>query len=165
MDRILTFDYDIVIFDTGNNTEDSTIYPLTVSDDVLMIITLEISTLDDVYELLTSLRLLNLPTEHIKLVVNKMPQSGNMIDLGEIMSILQAEVIATIPNEPAVKTWNNRGEPAVITEKNEFQQAIQELARIYASPGIRLVTAQPAREKKEKKKRFWFGRERRKKRG
>ena len=121
-------DYDLIILDTANNTKDFTMSALYKAQEILMIATLEYTTIGDLKQLLFTLKTIQFPLSKIKLVINKMPAAD--IDLGaeEVANYLGIEIIAKIPDvNKKIRQVNNSGKPAVLGPETEFTRAIRQL--------------------------------------
>lgn len=127
LDNLKACDFDVIILDTGNNTKDYTLISLDKAHAILMVTTLDITTINDARLLLNTLRSIQFPTNKIKLVVNKMPKANKDIDVSEISQVLDAPVIGIVPDHPRIRQLNNSGTPAVMGKDNEFTQAIRKI--------------------------------------
>ena len=129
IDNLKECNFDIIIIDTANNTADYTLIALEKAQQILMITTLEVTSINDTRCLITTLREIQFPVEKIKLVINKMPQKSDKdIDLNEISAILQIPILGVVPDFPKVRLINNNGEPAMLGKENELTAAIKDLA-------------------------------------
>jgi MinD-like ATPase involved in chromosome partitioning or flagellar assembly/DNA-binding NarL/FixJ family response regulator len=120
--------FDVIILDTGNNTKDYSLIALEKANNVLMVITLEITSIQDTNSLLQTLRSIQFPTSKIRLVVNKMPKSDKDIDTSEISQLLNCEIIGFVPDYPKIRTMNNAGTPAILAKPTEFSEAVRKIA-------------------------------------
>lgn len=128
IDNLKNCDFDVIILDTGNNTKDYSLIALEKAHNVLMVITLEITSIQDTNNLLQTLRSIQFPTGKIRLVVNKMPKSDKDIDTSEISELLGTEIMGFIPDYPKIRIMNNAGTPAILARPTEFSEAIRRIA-------------------------------------
>ena len=129
IDNLKECNFDIIIIDTANNTSDYTLIALEKAQTILMVSTLEITSINDTRCLLSTLREIQFPVEKIKLVINKMPQKADKdIDLNEVSAVLQVPILGVVPDFPKVRLINNNGEPAMMGKDNELTLAIKDLA-------------------------------------
>ena len=141
IENLRNCDFDIIIIDTANNTQDYTLVALEKAQKILMVTTMEVTSISDTRSLLTTLREIQFPVDRIQLVINKMPQKQDKdIDLNEIGLVLQSPIIGVIPDFPSIRKINNNGEPAMLGKENELTTAIRDLANkvvpIFGSAGI-----------------------------
>ena len=146
-------DFDVIILDTGNNTKDFTLQALDIANVVLMVTTLDVTTINDTQMLLNTLRSFDFATSKIQLIVNKLPKSDRDLDVGEISTVLRSPIIGTIPDFPRIRQLNNAGTPAVLGKENEFTAAIRKIANTIIPVFNRAVPQQggpaPQRQAKE----------------
>lgn len=127
IDSLKTCNYDIIILDTGNNTKDYTLISLDKANVILMVTTLDVTTINDTNLLLNTLRSIQFPMDKIKLVVNRMPKTERDIDTSEISQVLRTPIIGIIPDYPRIRQLNNSGTPAVLGKENEFTAAVRQI--------------------------------------
>lgn len=127
LDSLKNCDYDVIILDTGNNTKDYSLIALDKAHTILMVTTLDVTTINDTNLLLSTLRSIQFPTSKIQLIVNRMPRSDKDIDVGEISQVLRANIIGIIPEFPKIRQMNNAGTPAVTGRETEFTSAIRKI--------------------------------------
>lgn len=130
LDNLKACDYDVIIIDTGNNTKDYTLLALDKAHVVLMVITMDLTCINDANLLLRTLRNIQFPTSKINLVINRLPKTDKDIDLGEISQVLQSPIIGTIPEFPRIRQLNNNGTPAVLGKDNEYTAAIRKVGNL-----------------------------------
>lgn len=136
IDNLLNCDYDIIIFDTGNNTKDATLTAIERSDITLVVVTFEINSVRNAKMVIDTLREIDFPIDRFKLIINRVAKFDKNANTSEINEVLNLPTIAMIPEFDKVRYLNNQGE--FITESakhSEFAQAMKELAKkLY--PGI-----------------------------
>lgn len=120
--------YDVIIFDCGNNTESYTINALLAAHSVYEVITMDVSAMNDLSMLLSTLKSISFPMEKVKLIMNRVPKlkgEGDFSaeDISEALGGLPVAV--KIPDYEKVRTHNNKGEPLVLSKNtNPFTEAI-----------------------------------------
>lgn len=127
IDNLKACDFDVIILDTGNNTKDYTLIALDKAQIILMVATLDLTTINDTSLLLNTLKSIQFPVSKIRLIVNKMPRRDKDIDVHEISQVLGAPVIGIIPEFPRIRQLNNSGTPAMLGRDNEFNEAIRKI--------------------------------------
>jgi pilus assembly protein CpaE len=127
IDNLKNCDYDVIILDTGNNTKDYSLIALDKAHTILMVTTLDITTINDTNMLLSTLRSIQFPTSKIQLVVNRMPKTNKDINVDEIAHVLSSPIIGIIPDFPKIRHLNNNGTPAVLGKENEYTAAIRKI--------------------------------------
>lgn len=121
-------DFDIVIYDCGNNLEDYTVQALMSADLVYEITTLDMSTMADITSLTSTFRSIQFPMDRLRLIFNKCPASGADVDLSTIEATMKLNIIATVPENPNVRTSNNNGVPLVLGKTApDFKAAIEKI--------------------------------------
>lgn len=127
LDNLKNCDFDVIILDTGNNTKDYTLIALDKANVILMVTTLDVTTINDTNLLLNTLRSIQFPTSKIQLIVNRMPKTDKDIDVSEISQVLRSPIIGIIPDFPKIRQLNNNGTPAVLGKENEYTAAIRKI--------------------------------------
>lgn len=127
IDNLKACDFDVIILDTGNNTKDYTLIALDKAHVILMVTTLDVTTINDTNMLLNTLRSIHFPTNKIQLIVNRMPKVDKDIDISEISQVLRAPIIGVVPEYPKIRQLNNSGTPAVLGRDTEFTAAIRQI--------------------------------------
>lgn len=127
IDNLKACDFDVIILDTGNNTKDYTLISLDKAHTILMVVTLDLTTINDATLLLNTLKSIQFPVSKIKLVINKMPRRDKDIDVTEISQVLGAPIIGVVPEFPRIRQLNNNGTPAMLGRDNEFSEAVRKV--------------------------------------
>jgi len=127
LDSLKACDFDVIILDTGNNTKDYTLIALDKANVILMVTTLDVTTINDTNLLLNTLRSIQFPTNKIQLIINRMPKIDKDIDTSEISQVLRAPIIGIVPEYPKIRQLNNSGTPAVLGKETEFTAAIRQI--------------------------------------
>lgn len=150
IDNLKACDFDIIILDTGNNTKDYTLIALDKAQIILMIATLDLTTINDTSLLLNTLKSIQFPVSKIRLVVNKMPRRDKDIDVNEIAQVLGAPIIGIIPEYPRIRQLNNSGTPAVLGKDNEFSEAIRKIGNTLVPVFNRAIPPSGGKQGKQK---------------
>lgn len=132
--------FDIIIFDCGNNTNNYTLFTLLAAHAVYEIITMDLSAMSDLNMLLKTLRGIGFPMDKIKLVINRLPKNDKEFSIEEIANALGiSNVAGVIPEYEKVRVRNNAGEPLVLDAKdNPFTVSIKNLCNTMM--GVNLFT-------------------------
>jgi pilus assembly protein CpaE len=127
LDNLRNCDFDVIIIDTGNNTKDYTLISLDKAHVVLMVVTMDLTCINDANLLLSTLRSIQFPTSKIQLIINRMPKTDKDIEIAEISQALRTQIIGVVPEFPKVRQLNNNGTPAVMGKENEFTAAVRKI--------------------------------------
>lgn len=144
--------FDFVICDTGNNTKDSSFLALEKADEILLIHTQSVNTVNCNAGLLSMLQKINFDLNKIKLIVNKAkPAKSVGVSIQEVQEALinpstgkPYPCIAVIKNTDDANHSNNTGEPLVYKSSHEFTKSIAEIAKEVIDEDFRL---QPRKKK------------------
>lgn len=140
--------FDIIIFDTGNNTSGYTLYSMSISSAVYEIVTMDVAAMNDLNMLLKTLRSLNFPINKMKMIINRMPKTDKEFSIQDISQALGLDVVGVIPETPKVRVANNEGEPLILGRDNEFTVSIKKIGNTML--GVNLF--QQGRQPREKEK-------------
>jgi MinD-like ATPase involved in chromosome partitioning or flagellar assembly/DNA-binding response OmpR family regulator len=127
LENLRNCDFDVIVIDTGNNTKDYTLISLDKAHVVLMVVTLDLTCINDAHLLLSTLRSIQFPTSKIQLVINRMPKTDKDIEIAEISQALHTQIIGVVPEFPKIRQLNNNGTPAVMGKENEFTAAVRKI--------------------------------------
>jgi len=109
--------YDIIVADTGINFSDSTLYMLDMAEKILLVSTMEISSLKNTKLGLKVMESLGYDRDKVKLVINR-GGSSHGINKKEVEEAFKDGVFATIPEEEkAVAASINKGSPLCDSRK------------------------------------------------
>lgn len=121
--------YDVIMFDCGNNTESYTLQALLNAHTVYEVITMDVSAMNDLSMLISTLKSIGFPMDKIKLIVNRVPKTKGDGDfsLEEISRALGGlPIAAKVPEYEKVRVQNNMGEPLILSKNpNPFTDAIK----------------------------------------
>jgi pilus assembly protein CpaE len=104
--------YDYVIIDTAPFLDEPVLSILERSDDVLLVVEMDLPSVKNAKLALDTLKLLKFPLGKIKLVLNRM-NSKARLDIGELERSLELEVQAAVSSDKLVPRAVNEGEPVV----------------------------------------------------
>jgi len=121
-----------VIIDTPSHFTEVVIRVLEESDDIILVAGMDVPNIKNVKLGLQTLRLLNVPTAKVKLVLNR-ANSKVKIDVGEVERALQLRADSLIPSDIAVPQSVNKGVPVVLdAAKSGVARALTQLSELLA---------------------------------
>jgi pilus assembly protein CpaE len=121
--------YDVIVVDTSPFFHGPMLATLDRTDELLVLIGLDVPTLKNVRLALQTLELLSFPTNHLRFVLNR-ANSKVGLSRKEIESALKVQVSDEIPSERVVPMCVNRGNPVVLSEAgSEYAKAMRRLAK------------------------------------
>lgn len=123
-------EFDFVICDTGNNTRDSSMLALEKADEILLIVTQDVSTASCNAAFLSTMEKIEFDVDKIKLIINLiMPYKYTHISVQELIDEFEYECLAQIKRSPEVVGANNMSKPIVLTDENHgFTKEIKKIA-------------------------------------
>jgi pilus assembly protein CpaE len=104
--------FDYVVIDTAPFLDEPVLSILERSDDVLLVVEMDLPSVKNAKLALDTLKLLKFPLGKIKLVLNRM-NSKARLDVGELERSLELEVQAAVSSDKLVPRAVNEGEPVV----------------------------------------------------
>jgi MinD-like ATPase involved in chromosome partitioning or flagellar assembly/CheY-like chemotaxis protein len=123
--------YDFVVVDTPSIFDDSLITILEHSDDVLMVVDMDLSSVKNAKITLDTLRAARFDMNRLDVVVNR-SNSKARLDLGELERSLGEQVVASIPSDRLIPQSVNEGIPAIaFSPRSKVAKAFHALARMY----------------------------------
>lgn len=123
-----TLDYDVIVIDNANSAKNITFVALENSDLVLLLSTLDFTTIDEINRFLSTARERQFNTKKLKLVVNAVPAKlgDNIPSPDEVVNLYNIDHIADIPDDPSVREYTNAAEPYMWSGKNtEYTKAVK----------------------------------------
>ena len=130
-----------VIVDTPSWFTDAVLAMLEECDDILLIGALELPNIKNAKLALQTLRVLNIPTSKVRLVLNR-ANSKAKLDLGEVERALQLKVQAPIASDVAVPRSVNEGKPVVLAApKSDAARSLRDLSQLFLAPAPRRSAA------------------------
>ena len=120
MAAIRTLDYDVVVVDNANSVKSITFTVLECSDIVLLLSSLDFTTIDEINRFLSTARERQFDLRKLKLVINAVPDKlgDNIPTPQEVVDVYNIDHIADIPEDPSVREYTNAGEPYMWSGKN-----------------------------------------------
>ncbi len=125
-----TFDY--VVVDTAAMLDELILSLIERSDDVLMLVDMDLPSVKNAKLALETLRLLKFSTGNVHLVINR-SNSKAKLDNKEIEGALKMGISAAIPSDGAVAASVNEGRPVVETDpKSKVAKGFESVAELIA---------------------------------
>ena len=129
---ILQESYDYVVVDTASMLDELLLSLIEKSDDVLMVVDMDLPSLKNAKLALETLRLLKFSTANIRLVMNR-SNAKNKLNDKEIEGALRMEIAASVPSDASVPMSVNEGRPVVETEpKSKVARGFERVAELVA---------------------------------
>lgn len=126
-----------VIIDTPAYFNDVVLGLIDVSDDVLLVAGMDIPNIKNVKIGLQTFRLLNMPMQKVKLVLNR-ANSKVKLDVSEVERTLGIEAEALIPSDVVVPQAVNKGEPVVTSApRSGVAKSFEQLADLFLPQAAR----------------------------
>ena len=132
MDNLRRCDYDLILVDNCNTLKDTTVIPLEKSDLILLILSLDTSTVQDARNFLDALSEFRIEKSNIRMVINQVPLDDKKCELGisHVARILNMEPTCIIHTNQDARSFANVGEAASSDKRSLFSKEIRALARI-----------------------------------
>lgn len=123
-----------VIVDTPSHFTEVVIRVLEESDDIVLVAGMDVPNIKNVKLGLQTLRLLNVPTTKVKLVLNR-ANSKVKIDVGEVERALGIKADSLIPSDISVPQSVNKGVPVVLdAAKSGVARSLIQLTDLFVTP-------------------------------
>ena len=131
MDNLRRCDYDLILVDNCNTLKDTTVIPLEKSDLILLILSLDTSTVQDARNFLDALGEFQIEKSNIRMVINQVPLDDKKCELGisHVARILTMEPTCIIHTNQDARSFANVGEAASSDKGSLFSKEIRTLAR------------------------------------
>ena len=131
MDNLRRCDYDLIMIDNCNTLKDTTVIPLEKSDLILLILSLDTSTVQDARNFLDALGEFQIEKSNIRMVINQVPLDDKKCELGisHVARILNMEPTCIIHTNQDARSFANVGEAASSDKGSLFSKEIRALAR------------------------------------
>jgi pilus assembly protein CpaE len=124
--------YDYIVVDTASMLDELILSLIEKSDQVLMVVDMDLPSVKNAKLALETLRLLKFSTSNIQLVMNR-NNSKAKLDNREIEGALKMEIAAAIPSDAAVPNSVNEGRPIVETDpKGKVAKGFESVAELIA---------------------------------
>ena len=129
---VLRENYDYVIVDTAAMLDELILSLIEKSDDILMLVDMDLPSVKNAKLALETLRLLKFSTANVKLVMNR-SNSKAKLDNKEIEGALKMEISASVPSDAVVAASVNEGRPVVETDpKSRVAKGFESVAELIA---------------------------------
>ena len=129
---VLKESYDYVIVDTAAMLDELILSLIEKSDDILMLVDMDLPSVKNAKLALETLRLLKFSTSNVQLVMNR-SNSKAKLDNKEIEGALKMEIAASIPSDAVVAASVNEGRPVVETDpKSKVAKGFESVAELIA---------------------------------
>lgn len=123
--------YDIIIIDTGQVLRDSTIVALDEATRILMVSTLDVPALRDIYNIANTFRDLGIDSSKARFVINRFGRNSDL-RIDEVSELIPFPLLGKVPDDPQVQLAINQVEPLVVFKKNSpFSEAIRQIAHSF----------------------------------
>jgi pilus assembly protein CpaE len=127
---VVSEQYDYVVVDTASLLDELLLSLLERSDQVLMVVDMDLPSVKNAKLALETLRLLKYPTNKIHLVLNRSNAKARLDDR-EIEGALKAQISARVPSEGIVAASVNEGRPVVESSpKSKVAKGFEEVAQV-----------------------------------
>lgn len=143
--------YDVIVIDTTPVLRDSTIVALEMATKVIIVSTLDVAALRDVYNVAEAMQNLDIDAGKCRFVINRYTKTTDL-DLNDVVNVIPFPLLAKIPEEPMLQKQANIGEPMVMGKPTPFAEAVKQLANSFCP-----VFAVP-RKRPPAQKQSFFGR-------
>lgn len=133
----LSNNFDYVVVDTWPSFAETVLSAMDLADDILLIMTLEMSTIKDIKLYLEVVEKLDYPAEKVKLVLNS-AGSTNGIKVEAVEETLRHKVLVGLSDDsPTMRTAINQGVPLIISAREHpFSRDVYRLARLLTSTSV-----------------------------
>ncbi|HWB89364.1 MAG TPA: AAA family ATPase [Acidimicrobiia bacterium] len=129
---VLKESYDYIIVDTAAMLDELILSLIEKSDDILMLVDMDLPSVKNAKLALETLRLLKFSTSNVQLVMNR-SNSKAKLDNKEIEGALKMNIAASIPSDAVVAASVNEGRPVVETDpKSKVAKGFESVAELIA---------------------------------
>jgi pilus assembly protein CpaE len=129
---VLKENYDYVVVDTASMLDELILSLIEKSDDILMLVDMDLPSVKNAKLALETLRLLKFSTSNVRLVMNR-SNSKAKLDNKEIEGALKMHISAAIPSDAMVAASVNEGRPVVETDsKSRVAKGFESVAELIA---------------------------------
>jgi pilus assembly protein CpaE len=143
--------FDYVVIDTAPFLDEPVLSILERSDDVLLVVEMDLPSVKNAKLALDTLKLLKFPLGKIRLVLNRM-NSKARLDVGELERSLELEVQAAVSSDKLVPRAVNEGEPVVsLYPRSRVAKDLRGVARLVVDDESTPEVAEGDGQRK------WFG--------
>jgi pilus assembly protein CpaE len=132
MIEILQENYDYILVDTASMLDELILSLVEKSDQVLMVVDMDLPSVKNAKLALDTLRLLKFSTGAVSLVMNR-SNSRSKLDNKEIEAALKISIDASVPSDALVAASVNEGRPVVESEpKSKVAKGLESVAALVA---------------------------------
>ncbi len=129
---VLKESYDYVVVDTASMLDELILSLIEKSDDIMMLVDMDLPSVKNAKLALETLRLLKFSTSNVKMVMNR-SNSKAKLDNKEIEAALKMPIMAAIPSDAAVAASVNEGRPVVENDpKSKVARGFEAAAELIA---------------------------------
>jgi pilus assembly protein CpaE len=129
---VLTEGFDYVIVDTASMLDELILSLVEKSDDILMVVDMDLPSVKNAKLALETLRLLKFSTANVRLVLNR-SDSKAKLETKEIEAALRMEISASVPSAGSVAASVNEGRPVGETDpKSKVSKGFESVAEMIA---------------------------------
>lgn len=116
--------FDLIIIDTGNNLNDYTLVAMGLSQQVVIVATIDVPAINNIQAFLETLKELDFPREKLRMIVNMVPKRTT-ISISDIQRAVDLPLLGAVPDIADVKQAGNYGRLLVTEKATEFTKAIR----------------------------------------
>jgi pilus assembly protein CpaE len=123
--------YDVIIVDTGINFDDVTLSILDISELILIVTTMEITSVKNTKLSLGVMKSLNYDNNKVKIIIN-FSTKKNGVNIKDLEEVFKDNIFGKIPEEKNVATSVNKGKPICDDYKHEsskFFKGIKDISK------------------------------------
>jgi pilus assembly protein CpaE len=125
--------YEHVVVDLDRAISPVTIGALEAADDVLLVTTPDVASLNNTKRALPVIERATGDTKRVRVIVNRR-RSSDVITIADVSKALGKDVLATLPNEEAALTDSlNTGKPEVLRNRSKYGRELEAMARSLTS--------------------------------
>jgi pilus assembly protein CpaE len=129
---VLKESFDYVVVDTASMLDELILSLIEKSDDILMLVDMDLPSVKNAKLALETLRLLKFSTSNVRLVMNR-SNSKAKLDNKEIEGALKMPISASVPSDAMVAASVNEGRPVVESEpKSKVAKGFESVAELIA---------------------------------
>lgn len=129
---VLKETYDYIVVDTASMLDELILSLIEKSDNILMLVDMDLPSVKNAKLALETLRLLKFSTANVQLVMNR-SNSKAKLDNKEIEGALKMEIAASVPSDAIVAASVNEGRPVVETDpKSKVAKGFESVAALIA---------------------------------
>lgn len=129
---VLLENFDYVVIDTASMLDELILSLFEKSDDILMIVDMDLPSVKNAKLALETMRLLKFSTANVKLVMNRSNAKARL-DNKEIENALKMRISAAVPSDAVVAASVNEGRPVVETDpKSRVAKGFESVAALIA---------------------------------